>query len=876
VGFDSLTDSSLSGVVALVDYTIGKIRQSSMYRSSIASLTLPVQCGFQLRYLAVFLFVVHATGVVLFSYKFAGMDNTVNLALPGISLSLTRFGLFIVLASVVVGFLAGLAVRSAGGIGAKVLKRLDAAGMLLVIYSVMVAVIEFTLLNQPLPAKELAGLELDVDEIEDEEMLYDEYYAFLTSALLIVITLCMQYNKSISTFSTNVAMCSSVAKAITVFIDAHDETTSTQIFDATNAVGMFFRFLSAFLLLVVVFIPRAILKPIHVKSKYKRAQPASAGGLVESLPLSARPMIILYSFIMLPACLIVSVPTVILPFIGACSNVNGGSYYDVTPPLSFVIGHILCFWGVASLAMLNHYLPDSGGELFKRFSAVTFLLSIGLIFAAPSLPDWFVDALSMMSKGKSPKLLLEKSFNKSFQNPYATLSSLGEQLIRGKKSRSGGWGLLSAILATLLAITGPLELRERKHATGRKDKSFLFRLMTFSIMFGCGVSWFIVMQNMSEENFLVLVLTASSSMAVSFFGTVATVLGYFLELDSFDEAMQVSYVWIASFPMFLAICSVPQFIMKGKIHPFGSGGWLATYLAIYGVTAMSFAFGLRSRHTKSKDTRATGNVSSVAAFMCAVAVLYGRFGVSGIDADFAVATILGIPTSVVGTFLVSPILLLLEGESSTEGRGARLKRVVGATPHVNSSKVFYFMTMKNLNSTTKFVPPLMGIVTVFLYASLYVILLRGSGFVFFETVAGDHEGVYKATAKAAKGGIDDLAALYQKAMVQSKAMNASAKLAGAGFWTASDPFGPLLHLGGVAACIPSLYLLSRYLWLGGGGSTNSMSAATVTLMLPLNAIPIFLCYGIPSLQAAAWVALVGGLLQLFNMRWLDKQAKMRI
>jgi hypothetical protein len=516
----------------------------------------------------VFLFVVHATGVVLFSYRFAGMDNTVDIALPRISLSLTRFGLFIVLTSVVVGFLAGLAVRSSGGIGAQVLKRLDAAGVLLVLYSMMVVVIEFTLLNQPLPAKELAGLELDLDEMEDAEMLYDEYYAFLTSALLIVITLCMRYNKSISPFSANLAICSSVAKAITVFIDDRDENTTTQIFDASNSVGMFFRYLSALLLLVVMFIPRAVLKPIHVKSKYKRTQPAIAsGGLVESLPLSARPMIILYAFIMLPACLIVSVPTVILPFIGACSSVDGGSYYDVTPPLSVVIGYILCFWGVASLAMLNHYLPEAGGELFKRFSAVTFLLSIGLIFAAPSLPDWFVDMLSTMSMGKSPKLLLEKSFSKSFQNPYATLSSLGVQLIRGKKSRSGGWGLLAAILATLLAITGPLELRERKHATGRRDKSFLFRLMTFSIMFGCGVSWFIVMQNMSEESFLVLVLTAASCMAVSFFGTVATVLGSFLELDSFDEAMQVSYVWVASFPMFLAICSVPQFIMKGKIHP---------------------------------------------------------------------------------------------------------------------------------------------------------------------------------------------------------------------------------------------------------------------------------------------------------------------
>lgn len=829
-----------------------------------------------LRYLSVFLFVVHATGVVLFSYRFAGMDITIQLALPRLSLTLTRFGILITLASIVVGFLGGLAVRSSGGFGAQLLKRFDVAGQLLIAYSVVLALLECTLLTQPLPAKELAGIELDITEVEDEQMLYDESFAYFTSGLIIIIAICMQYNRSISSLSANVAISSAVAKAVTVFIDANDESTSMD--DSSDSITVFFRYLSAALLIVVMFMPRAVLKPVHIKSRYKRAQPAPGAGMVESLPRTARPMIVLYCFIMLPACLVVSVPTVIMPFIGACSSYYGGGYYEMSPPLSIILGYILSFWGVASLSMLNHYLPDAGGELFKKFSALTFLMAVGLIFAAPSMPQWMIEGMMMMGAGKSPKSLLQKSFN----NPYATLSSLGVQLIIGKKSRSGGWGLVSAIFATLLAISGPLELRERKHSTGRKDTYFLFRLMTFSLMFGCGAAWFIVMQSMSEEKFLVLLLTAVASMAIAFFGTVATVLGYFLELDSFDEAMQVSYVWVASFPLFLGICSIPQFLLKGKIHPFGSGGWASTYLTIYGLTGLTLTLGLRSRKAKSKDTRAAANVSCVSSFVCAISVLYGRFGVAGLDANFDVATILGIPTAILGTFVAAPILLALEGEGSIEGRGNRLKRPPGAAGHKSKSKLFSFMNIKNLNPTTKFVPPLMGSVVVFLYASLYVILVRGSGLLFFEKIAVGHDGVYKTASAAAsssegsKNKLDDLATLYQKAMVHNKAMFASAKLAGAGFWTSPDMFGPLLHLGGVAACMPSLFLLSRYLWSGGGGSTNSISAAHVTLALPLNSIPIFLCRGIPSLQAAAWVALLGGLMQLFNMRLLDKQSKMRI
>jgi hypothetical protein len=54
-----------------------------------------------LRYLCIFLFVVHTTGVVVFSYCFASISTTIPLALPHIELGLVSFGMVEVFGSVV-------------------------------------------------------------------------------------------------------------------------------------------------------------------------------------------------------------------------------------------------------------------------------------------------------------------------------------------------------------------------------------------------------------------------------------------------------------------------------------------------------------------------------------------------------------------------------------------------------------------------------------------------------------------------------------------------------------------------------------------------------------------------------------------------------
>jgi hypothetical protein len=93
-----------------------------------------------LRYLSIFLFVVHAAGVVLFSYPFTSIEETIPLALPGVEVGLIRLGTLEVMASVLIGLVGGFAVRPPGGVGAAFLKRVDVAGILLIAYSLVLKI----------------------------------------------------------------------------------------------------------------------------------------------------------------------------------------------------------------------------------------------------------------------------------------------------------------------------------------------------------------------------------------------------------------------------------------------------------------------------------------------------------------------------------------------------------------------------------------------------------------------------------------------------------------------------------------------------------------------------------------------------------------
>jgi hypothetical protein len=803
-----------------------------------------------LRYLSIFLFVVHAAGVVLFSYRFASFQILVPLAVPWVEVGLIRFGMIEVIASVLIGLVAGFAVRPPGGVGTAFLKRVDVAGLILISYGLLLTTLEVTLLRRPVP-QDFVGKESDVG-IEDGGFLYDHATALLTSALVIGVTIQSQRFKIISSKSAIVSLSLVIGKTIAVIIDANetDGKVRSEAKHEHMAERLFYRSMAASLLLIVMMAPRALLTPIHIKStaRYKRSLPD--GKPLGSIPTGAFRIIIVYALVILPAALIATVPMVLTPLVMALSaHYGGGAYYKMAPPLSEMAGFALTLWGISCLSMLNHYLPDGGAETWKKASALTLLMGVGIAFSAPTVPEWIAG---------------DDGFGVS--NPYASISSLGTRLVSQGRSRTGGWGLLSASLATLLAITGPLELRERRHPSGRKDQYLLLRLMVFSVLFGSGVSWFITIQSMSQENFLVLLVTALACMVVSFFGTVTCVLGFFLEVDNFEEVDQMAKVWVGAFSIFALITGAPTLVLSNlSMHAFGAGGWLSTYLSVSCCVTFALAMVLRMRPSKSQASRGLGNLSIITSYVFAIVILYGRFGVAGLDQAFDVTTILGMPASVFGTFIIAPMLLALEGEVSNERR-SRVSRI-GHTTNAKPPRKTIGLPLEKLSLSNRFAPLVMGTLIVFSTATLYAIFLRGS-FLFGGAVATSHLDVF---SKVVGKNTDTLAQMAQLSISHSQALVVSARMAGSGFWTSGNPLGPLLHLCGLAATVPSGFLLVSQMWSG-----SSVPKSQVVIALPLNSIPLLFCRGVPTIPVAAIIGTVGGLIQLLNLQRSDRRSHMRI
>lgn len=801
-----------------------------------------------LRYLCIFLFVVHAGSVVLFSYRFATINIMIPLAIPGLEVNLTRFGTIEVFSSVLIALVAGFAVRPPGGVGAAFLKKIDVPGIILIAYQFTAIVLEITLLKRPVPQEQTVHGSSDVG-VEDAGFLYDHATALLTSVTMVGITAFSQRLKIVSKKAGIITASLAISKAIAVIIDVNevDGKSRSEGKEEKLAQRMFYRAMVGALLLLVMMAPRALLDPIYLKISTRHKRSISDGKQIGAIPTAALRNILAYTMVILPASLMSSVPMVLTPLVMVfSSHYNEGAYYKAALPISEMAGFALSLWGIASLSMINYYLPDGGAETWKKSAAVTFLLGIGVTFSAPTVPGWIVGDGEL-----------------GVSNPYAAISSLGTTIATQGRNRTGGWGILAASFATLLAITGPLELRERRHPSGKKDKFLLFRMMIFSLLFGFGVSWFVTIQSMGQEGFFELLMTGLACMIVSFFGTVACVLAYFLELENFDEVDQMAKIWVGIFCLFgLVTCLPALFVSSSTLHAFGAGGWLSTYFIVSSIACFSFTFSLKLRSTKNSTSRGLGNASCVLAYILCIIVLYGRYGVSGMDNTFAVTTLFGVSASVFGTFLLAPMLLALEGESATDRR-SRVSRVSAGSSRTVTSRLS--LNLPKLNDENRLAPAIFATVCIFMIASLYAILLRGSFFL-GSSVATSHTDLYTKVK-----GSSTLSELAQQSVSHTLSLKVSARLAGSGFWTASNPLGPLIHLAALVCMMPSAFLLLSQVWSG-----VRVANAQVLVALPLNFIPLVFCRGVPTIPAAALVGTFGGVAQLLRDYRTNRRSQMNI
>ncbi len=546
-------------------------------------------------------------GTIIIAYRLTFLSEYVEI-FPGKNIVLKSFAHLALLGSLWLIFLVGLVHRSPGGYATQFMKNWDITGAFFAIYGIALVVMEFALLREPMPLYSRDSFEVG------RVAVYSPATSYFTGFLIILIASHMKRQKLIKMGSLVTSVSIAVGKMVAVLIES-------SLLDGDDSLRiLFLRWIVATALLLTVSAPYAVLKPHHMKLNiYAKRNLGPSGKPARNLPQNIFLTVLVYSAVVLPLVILVSVPLIIEPFVGILSGHNKSAYYATSPTFSEVVGYSASLWGIAVLSMTNYFLPDGGADISRRVSALVFLLGMFISFSAPAIPG------TTMSTNDSSLL-------------FQSVSSLEVE----SSNNSGGWGLISAFLAILLAMTGPLELREIRDTLGRKDSRQLLRLMIFGVMFGCGLSWFFTMQSMSKDIFIPIFVTSFSCMAMSFLGTVATVMGYFLETKDFVEAEQIANVWAGiGFPVFFVISSVS---LSAHAHPFGIGGWASTYLSVCGLCAGAFTVMLRLRGEKNSTTRGYGNASCVISWLCAISVVYGRYGVAGVGV-VGVTSVAGIPAS---------------------------------------------------------------------------------------------------------------------------------------------------------------------------------------------------------------------------------------
>ncbi len=214
-----------------------------------------------------------------------------------------------------------------------------------------------------------------------------------------------------------------------------------------------------------------------------------------------------------------------------------------------------------------------------------------------------------------------------------------------------------------------------------------------------------------------------------------------------------------------------------------------------------------------------------------------------------------------GTVLCSPILLLLEGEGSS---GGGRKKYQGSSSKSKTKD----LVLSTLVRSHWFAPLLAGTVAVFLVATCYAIFLRGCSLSKFSLLFGSgdlskgqsdvvslvHGSVSKITGIRA---LDDIATMAKKSVVHTRTMVAAVKLGDSGIWTSTNVVGPLMHVLGLVAILPSLLYVLEHTYVGA-----APSARKVLLALPLNVLAMAIGRGIPSLLALSAISFIGGITQL--------------
>jgi hypothetical protein len=519
--------------------------------------------------------------------------------IPGLmKVSILQFHIIFSIGSSSCGIIYSLVTRPTGGVLENILAKTDTIGVLLVLYNIFVLSVEGVLLYEPLTSW--------------GEKLYSDSLVTITSFLLVGITLILKKCKVIksNTFLLSVSLSTSKFVVSLVQSDIYSD-------NATNVQHANFLSSSviAAMLIFVISMPFTIVGQIDSNRPQKNRFNNKPPSLI---PKNSSAAIAFYSGILLPFAIFMSVPGVLKPLISKLLGNGRDAYYTYSLLTSEILGYSLLIWGTSIYSMLHYHLPNGGAESWKKSALYSFIIGLSACFMAPTF--------SMIYNQDNTANLI-----------FASVSSMGSVIQRHE--RKGLWGLIAAVLAVLLALTGSLNLRKR-NTSSTIDKLYFARFIIFSIVFGCGTSWFLIFHLIGDFTTFQTVVIVSSAMLISVMYTISSVLGYLVEERGFGDVIQMG-----KYSLTVASVSTLATAVFFRVSSNNTCESFSTLLPLWGVYSFLLATAIRSRRRKSTRTRALANLNFVFSWSVLTFAVYGYFGVASIGVSTNISYLLGKPVS---------------------------------------------------------------------------------------------------------------------------------------------------------------------------------------------------------------------------------------
>ena len=506
----------------------------------------------------------------------------------------------------------GVVVRKpSGGTLQRFMVALDIPGLTLLSYTFLLVIIEAAMHHEQFDNSNESGTLMSE---EFNETAYPTALILLTSIMLVMACLWLKKLNAIGSLASTAVGSISMGKAIAAMIEVKslDEPQRDHRLFLYNLVA-------CTILGLIIRAPYLLLTPVQARAPSTQLVRPGSRSLLrnDGTPRYANKVIIVYCGIILPVAIALAVTTILVPVFDTLFGDKG--FYRSSPPLSESFGYSIASWGLSVLFMLRYFVPEHGFQSWRKLSVAAFILGALLLITAPSTPF--------------PR-------DNSRPNVFASVSSLGNGIVW--EQTRGAWGLVSSVSAVLLALTGPLRL-DTKLNRRAKELTHTMRAAVFSLMLGCGLSWFLTKQIAEDLSSIELVIVSSLTTVISFLLTFSAVLLHTTNGRDLDESLRVGQLSIATSFLLLVVMVVFDVAIHGKIDGFRVGGCHSIVSLTCSVFLLIVSIATKSRKKKDQRTRALNNVCTTLSWLAAIVAIYGSFGLASIGVNSNYKYVMGIP-----------------------------------------------------------------------------------------------------------------------------------------------------------------------------------------------------------------------------------------